>query len=95
MKTSQLKQMPIFKTDKEAENFVDTADLTDYDLTNFKPVHFEFLPKKDRKAVASPSLTDEEFICHKPAKKVLSASFFKYMAEKRCKRGRSLAAYQK
>ncbi|UTO28701.1 CopG family antitoxin [Bartonella harrusi] len=46
MKTSQLKQMPVFKTDEEAENFVDTADLTDYDLTDFKPVHFEFLPKE-------------------------------------------------
>ncbi|ATO57137.1 CopG family antitoxin [Bartonella sp. 1-1C] len=46
MKTSQLKQIPILKTDKEAENFVDTADLTDYDLTGFKSVHFEFLPKE-------------------------------------------------
>ncbi|WP_102830739.1 CopG family antitoxin [Bartonella bovis] len=46
MKTSKLKQMPVFKTDEEAENFVDTADLTEYDLTGFKPVHFEFLPKE-------------------------------------------------
>ncbi|UNE54403.1 CopG family antitoxin [Bartonella machadoae] len=38
--------MPVFKTDEEAENFVDTADLTDYDLTDFKPVHFESFPKK-------------------------------------------------
>ncbi|OPB30036.1 BrnA antitoxin family protein [Bartonella sp. WD12.1] len=46
MKTSKLKQMPVFKTDEEAENFVDTADLTEYDLSGFKPVHFEFLPKE-------------------------------------------------
>ncbi|GAA5112789.1 CopG family antitoxin [Bartonella jaculi] len=46
MKTSQLKQIPLFKTDGEAENFVDTADLTDYDLTGFKPVHFKFYLKK-------------------------------------------------
>ncbi|WP_208435041.1 CopG family antitoxin [Bartonella phoceensis] len=46
MKNSKLKQIPVFKTDEEAENFVDTADLTDYDLTGFKPVHFEFLPKE-------------------------------------------------
>ncbi|WP_375633829.1 MULTISPECIES: CopG family antitoxin [unclassified Bartonella] len=46
MKTSKLKQIPVFKTDEEAENFVDTADLTDYDLTDFKSVHFEFLPKE-------------------------------------------------
>ncbi|WP_273755853.1 MULTISPECIES: CopG family antitoxin [unclassified Bartonella] len=46
MKNSKLKQIPVLKTDEEAENFVDTADLTDYDLTGFEPVHFEFFPKE-------------------------------------------------
>ncbi|WP_375616745.1 CopG family antitoxin [Bartonella sp. AP58NXGY] len=55
MKTSKLKQIPVFKTDEEAENFVDTADLTDYDLTDFKSVHFEFLPKEV--LTTSPPLT--------------------------------------
>lgn len=39
------KKIPTFKTDKEAERFVDTADLSEYDLSGFKPIHFE-LEKK-------------------------------------------------
>lgn len=39
------KQIPKFKTDKEAETFVDTADLTEYDLSRFKTVRFEFEKK--------------------------------------------------
>ena len=38
-------RIPTFKTDKEAEDFVDSADLTDYDLSGAKRVHFEFSPK--------------------------------------------------
>ena len=41
-----LKKIPEFFTDEEAEHFVDTADLTEYDLSGFKPMHFE-LRKKD------------------------------------------------
>ncbi len=37
--------LPAFKTDEEAERFVDTADLTDYDLSGFEPAEFEFLRK--------------------------------------------------
>lgn len=36
------KQIPVFHTDGEAERFVETADLTEYDLSQFKPVKFEF-----------------------------------------------------
>jgi predicted DNA binding CopG/RHH family protein len=39
------KTIPTFKTDEEAELFVETADLSDYDLSGFKPVHFEFYAK--------------------------------------------------
>ena len=40
------KQLPILKTDKEAEEFIDHADLTDYDLSALTPVCFEFQPKQ-------------------------------------------------
>ncbi|MBF0461654.1 MAG: hypothetical protein HQL87_09685 [Magnetococcales bacterium] len=40
------KQLPILKTDKEAENFIDNADLTEYDLSSLTPIHFEFQPKR-------------------------------------------------
>lgn len=40
-----LKKVPKFKSDAEAENFVDTADLTEYDLSDLVPVKFEFVGK--------------------------------------------------
>ena len=39
------KKLPKFKTDAEAEAFVDKADLSQYDLSGMKPVSFEFQPK--------------------------------------------------
>jgi len=39
------KKMPVFKTDMEAERFVDTADLSKYDLSGLTPVKFEFEKK--------------------------------------------------
>ncbi len=39
------KKLPILKTDAEAEKFVDTADLSEYDLSGFKKIHFEIKPK--------------------------------------------------
>jgi predicted DNA binding CopG/RHH family protein len=43
-----LKQIPRFRTDEEAEAFVETADLTEYDFSQFRPVRFEFEPKAAR-----------------------------------------------
>jgi predicted DNA binding CopG/RHH family protein len=40
-----LKPLPSFKSDDEAERFVDQADLTQYDLSGFKPASFEFAKK--------------------------------------------------
>ena len=40
------KKIPTFKTDREAERFIDTTDLSDYDLSGARPVRFEF-EKKD------------------------------------------------
>jgi predicted DNA binding CopG/RHH family protein len=39
------KTIPTFKTDKEAEDFVGAADLTEYDLSGGEVVHFELRPK--------------------------------------------------
>lgn len=40
-----LKPFPSFKSDEEAEQFVDQADLTQYDLSGFKLASFEFAKK--------------------------------------------------
>ncbi|MBS0559075.1 MAG: BrnA antitoxin family protein [Proteobacteria bacterium] len=39
------RKIPAFKSDKEAQDFVDTANLADYDLSGGVPVQFEFEPK--------------------------------------------------
>jgi predicted DNA binding CopG/RHH family protein len=40
-----LKPFPELKTDAEAEEFVEKADLSTYDFSGFKPMHFEFEKK--------------------------------------------------
>jgi predicted DNA binding CopG/RHH family protein len=42
------RKLPRFKSDKEAEEFVDKADLTEYDLSGMRPIRFEFQPKTER-----------------------------------------------
>jgi len=42
------KKLPRLKTDKAAEDFVATADLTEYDLSVMRPVRFEFQHKDKR-----------------------------------------------
>jgi predicted DNA binding CopG/RHH family protein len=42
------KKLPKFRSDQEAEEFVDEADLTEYDLSEMRPIRFEFQPKSER-----------------------------------------------
>ena len=42
------KKIPTFRTDEEAEAFVEKVDLTEYDLSGAKPVKFEFKKKEAR-----------------------------------------------
>lgn len=41
------KKLPVLTTDAEAEAFVDTADLSEYDLSEMVPMQFE-LKRKDK-----------------------------------------------
>lgn len=53
------KKIPTFNTDEEAERFVETADLSEYDLSRGKPVQFEFEKKDARVNMRLPqSLVD-------------------------------------
>lgn len=45
--TTEPKPLPKPKTDKDAEDFVDTADLTEFDMSEFKPVRFEMKAMPD------------------------------------------------
>jgi predicted DNA binding CopG/RHH family protein len=42
------KKLPRLKSDKEAEEFVEKADLTEYDLSGMRSFRFEFQPKSER-----------------------------------------------
>lgn len=44
MKTNP-KAMPSLTSDEDAEQFIAKADLSQYDVSGFKPMHFEFEPK--------------------------------------------------
>ena len=39
------KPLPPLRSDAEAEDFVETADLSEYDLPGFRPMRFEIEPK--------------------------------------------------
>ncbi len=45
MKRRADKAMPSLKSDADAEQFVESADLSEFDLSGFNPVKFEFEPK--------------------------------------------------
>jgi predicted DNA binding CopG/RHH family protein len=42
------KKLPRLRSDKEAEDFVEKTDLTEYDLSAMRPIRFEFQPKSER-----------------------------------------------
>ena len=42
---SKGEHLPSLRSDEAAETFVAEADLTKYDLSGFKPMHFEIEPK--------------------------------------------------
>jgi predicted DNA binding CopG/RHH family protein len=53
------KKLPELRSDAEAEAFVAEADLTQYDLSEFRTVRFEFQPKSERVNMRLPkSLLD-------------------------------------
>ena len=45
MKARRLKKMPSLRSDAAAERLVATADLTEYNLSGFKPLRFKVEPK--------------------------------------------------
>ena len=53
------KRLPELRSDQEAEAFVANSDLTEYDLSQFRTVRFEFHPKSERVNMRLPkSLLD-------------------------------------
>lgn len=44
--SAKLKSMPSLRNDAEAEKFLETADLSEFDLSGFKPMRFEVAKKE-------------------------------------------------
>lgn len=42
------KRLPVLLTDEAAERFIESADLSKYDLSAFRPMRFDFAPKDER-----------------------------------------------
>ena len=42
MTRTKPKRLPVLMTDEDAERFIETADLSEYDLSGFRPMRFEF-----------------------------------------------------
>ncbi|MEJ6668523.1 MULTISPECIES: BrnA antitoxin family protein [Alcaligenes] len=51
----KLKPLPSLRSDAEAEKFVENADLSEYDLSGFKPMKFEFAKKEAALNMRIPS----------------------------------------
>ncbi len=49
------KTLPTFGSDREAEAFVENADLSEYDLAALRPTVFEFGPKSARVNMRLPA----------------------------------------
>jgi len=45
MKDQKLKHTPPFTSDEAVEQFLENTDLSEYDFSDFKPMHFELDPK--------------------------------------------------
>ena len=49
------KKFSALRSDEEAERFVDSADLSEYDLSDFKPMRFELAKKEASLNMRLPS----------------------------------------
>ena len=48
------KELPNLHTDKEAEAFIEQADLTEYDISGFTPMHYELQRKTKQVNIRMP-----------------------------------------
>lgn len=75
MEGQALKKFPSFKTDQEAEDFVNNADLSEYDFSDFHTVKYEFEPKNATISLRLPENLLAE-VKAKAAEKGLSCNRF-------------------
>lgn len=80
MKT-KAKPMPSLRSDAEAEAFITKADLTEYDLSGFRPMRFEIAPKEAALNMRLPGALLEAVKAKAKAKGVPYARYVRMLLE--------------
>jgi len=80
-KEKKLKEFPAFKTDEEAEKFVETVNLAEYDMSGFKPVRFEFEKKASQINMRVPTTLLEAVKSKASAKGVPFTRYIRMLLE--------------
>lgn len=80
MKT-KTKPMPSLRSDAEAEAFAAKADLTQYDLSGFKPMRFEIAPKEAALNMRLPGALLEAVKARAKAKGIPYARYVRMLLE--------------
>lgn len=78
---AKTKPMPSLRSDAEAEQFVAKADLSQYDLSGFKPMRFEIAPKEAALNMRLPGALLEAVKAKAKAKGVPYARYVRMLLE--------------
>jgi len=85
------KPFPVFHSDEEAEHFVDTADLTEYDFSGGHFVHYEFRKKDASLNMKLPAQLAAEGKARARAAGIPFARYIRLLLAADMKRKRSIA----
>ena len=80
------KKLPTLRSDEEAEAFLDAADLSEYDLSEMKPIKFEYLRKSAKLNMRLP----ERLLAARLAEDMHPLA---YQVANRCEQPRQHAAF--
>ena len=75
------KPIPSLHSDEEAEQFVDTADLSEYDLSDFKPMRFEVAKKEAALNMRLPAVLMDAVRAKAKAKGIPYARYVRMVLE--------------
>ncbi|MFT4243436.1 MAG: BrnA antitoxin family protein [Acidovorax sp.] len=88
MSTKKGKPLPSLKSDAQAEQFVDTADLSQYDLSGFAPMRFEIAKKEAALNMRLPAVLMDAVRAKAKANGVPYARYIRMVLEADLQRGR-------
>ena len=82
------KKFSALRSDEEAERFVDSADLSEYDLSEFKPMRFELSKKEASLNMRLPSSLMNAIRAKAEALGIPSSRYVRMVLEAEVQRGR-------